>query len=85
MPLSGSMDHEIRPLTCQDEPILWEMLYYGLSSVGKNEPLSRDVVRRPEISRYVEGWGRIGDSWICCARQKKSDFAGRSLAPTPGG
>ena len=25
------MDYVIRPLTSQDEPILWEMLYYGLS------------------------------------------------------
>jgi len=56
------MDHEIRQLTHQDEPILWEILYYGLSSAGKDEPPSRDVVRRPEISRYVEGWGRVGDS-----------------------
>jgi hypothetical protein len=56
------MDHEIRQLTGQDEPILWEILFYGLSSAGKDELLSRDVVRRPEISRYVEGWGRVGDT-----------------------
>jgi ribosomal protein S18 acetylase RimI-like enzyme len=55
------MDHEIRPLTVDDEPILWEMLYCGLSSAGNHEQLSRDVVRRPEIARYVEGWGRVGD------------------------
>jgi GNAT superfamily N-acetyltransferase len=55
------MDYVIRQLTREDEPVLWEMLYYGLSSVGKNEPSSHDVVRRPENSRYVEGWGRAGD------------------------
>ena len=65
------MDHEIRPLTPQDEPILWEMLYYGLSSAGKNQPPSRDVVRHPEISRYVEGWGRAGDTGFV-AHDKKS-------------
>jgi len=55
------MDYLIRQLTREDEPVLWEMLYYGLSSAGKKEPSSRDVVRRPETSRYVEGWGRVGD------------------------
>ena len=76
------MDHEIRPLTRQDEPILWEILYYGLSSTAKNEQLSRDVVRRPEISRYVEGWGRMGDTGFVAHDKKKSGFAGRSLAST---
>ena len=56
------MDYVIRQLTRQDEPILWEMLYYGLSSGGKDEPPPRDVVHRPEIARYVEGWGRVGDT-----------------------
>ena len=65
------MDYVIRPLTRQDEPILWEMLYYGLSSAGKNQQASRDVVRRPEISRYVEGWGRVGDTGFV-AHDKKN-------------
>src|ERR1044071_4710435 len=65
------MDYVIRQLTCQDEPILWEMLYYGLSSAGKDEPPPRDVVRRPEIARYVEGWGRVGDTGFV-ARDKKN-------------
>ena len=58
------MDYVIRQLTPQDEPILWEMLYQGLSSAGKGEPLPRDVVRRPEVARYVEGWGRVGDTRV---------------------
>src|SRR4029079_3877786 len=74
--LSGSMDHEIRPLTPQDEPILWEILYYGLSSTAKNEQLSRDVVRRPEISRYVEGWGRGGDTGFVAHDKKNRSLLG---------
>ena len=66
------MDYVIRQLTYQDEPILWEMLYYGLSSAGKSEPPSRDVVRRPEISRYVEGWGRVGDAGFVAHDKKNS-------------
>ena len=65
------MDYVIRPLTRQDEPILWEMLHHGLSSPGKAEAPSREMVRRPEISRYVEGWGRTGDTGFV-AHDKKS-------------
>src|SRR6187399_2263166 len=81
--LSGSMDHEIRPLTRQDEPILWEILYYGLSSTAKNEQLSRDVVRRPEISRYVEGWGRIGDTGFVAHDKKNRALLGAAWLRRP--
>ena len=54
-------DYVIRPLTPQDEPILWEMLYHGLSEPAAPKPASRDILRRPEISKYVAGWGRPGD------------------------
>ena len=70
------MDYEIRQLTCQDEPILWEILYYGFSSSGKSEPPSRDVVRRPEISRYVEGWGRAGDTGFVAHDKKNRALLG---------
>ena len=70
------MDYVIRQLTCQDEPILWEMLHYGLSSAGESEPPSRDVVRRPEISRYVEGWGRVGDTGFVAHDKKNQALLG---------
>ena len=70
------MDCVIRQLTSEDEPVLWEMLYYGLSSAGKSEPLSHDVVRRPEISRYVEGWGRVGDTGFVAHDKKNQALLG---------
>src|SRR5207245_7373332 len=51
----------LRPLTPRDEPILWEILYHGLSEPAASKPASRDILRRPEISKYVAGWGRPGD------------------------
>jgi ribosomal protein S18 acetylase RimI-like enzyme len=56
------MDYVIRPLTPADEPILWEMLYLGLQTAEGETAPSRDIVRRPELARYVEGWGRTGDA-----------------------
>src|SRR6266480_2841094 len=54
------MDYVIRQLTSEDEPILWEMLYHGLSSPRKKQLPAREIVHRPEFSRYAEGWGRPG-------------------------
>jgi ribosomal protein S18 acetylase RimI-like enzyme len=56
------MDYVIRPLTPADEPILWEMLYLGLQTAEGETAPSRDIMRRPELARYVEGWGRPGDA-----------------------
>ncbi len=77
------MDYAIRQLTCQDEPILWEILYYGLSSAGKRELPSRDVVRRPEISRYVEGWGRVGDTGFVAHDKKNQALLGAAWLRRP--
>ena len=77
------MDYEIRSLTGQDEPILWEMLFYGLSSPGKTTPPSRDMVRRPEISRYVEGWGRIGDTGFVAHDKKNRSLLGAAWLRRP--
>lgn len=55
------MDYVIRPLTAEDEPILWEMLYQALQNAETGETPARDIVRQPEFARYVEGWGQAGD------------------------
>ena len=57
-----AMDYVIRPLTPADEPILWEMLYQALQKAEGETAPSRDIVRQPEFARYVEDWGRTGDT-----------------------
>lgn len=55
------MNYIIRRLTPQDEPFLWEMLYQAIY-VSQGEPAPpRDIVRLPELARYVQGWGGKGD------------------------
>lgn len=76
------MDYVIRPLTDQDELILWEMVCYGLSSAG-NEPASRDVVRRPEIARYVQDWGRLGDTGFVAHDKKNLSLLGAAWLRCP--
>ena len=56
----AAVDYTIRPLTSEDENILWEMLYHAVAAKPGDTP-SRDVVQQPELARYVAGWGRDGD------------------------
>jgi ribosomal protein S18 acetylase RimI-like enzyme len=69
------MDYAIRQLTKEDEPILWEMVYHGLPSVGEKQP-SPEIVHRPEFSRYVEGWGRAGDTGFVAHHKKDGTLLG---------
>ena len=70
------MDYVIRQLTSEDEPILWEMLYHGLSSPRKKQLPPREIVHRPEFSRYVEGWGRAGDTGFVAHHEKDGSLIG---------
>ena len=39
-----------------DEPLLWTMLYHAIHVPSGATPPPADVVREPELARYVEGW-----------------------------
>jgi ribosomal protein S18 acetylase RimI-like enzyme len=54
------MDYVIRPLTASDQDLLWDMLFAALHT-SEDAP-SRDILQQPEYARYVEGWGRAGDT-----------------------
>src|SRR5689334_13819642 len=56
------MDYVIRPLTPQDESVLWDMVYLGLQGRGDPSAPSREALKAPEFARYVEQWGRPGDA-----------------------
>ncbi|HEV2665385.1 MAG TPA: GNAT family N-acetyltransferase [Blastocatellia bacterium] len=65
--MNGASDIIIRSLTAADEPFLWETLYQALYVPEGADPFPRDVVRLPEISRYVDGWGRLDDQGFVAA------------------
>lgn len=54
----------LRPLTPDDEPFLWEMLYHAIYVPAGEAAPSREVVLEPELARYVGGWGRAGDCGV---------------------
>ena len=70
------MSYMIRPLSTDDEPILWEMLYQGLSSGGEKADPPREIVQRPEHARYVQDWGRAGDTGFVAQDEKDNSVLG---------
>ena len=77
------MDYTIRPLTADDEATLWEMLYFALQREGQTP--ARDVVRRPELARYVEGWGREGDRGFLARQSDNGPVLGAAWLRLPVG
>jgi len=51
----------LREALASDEPFLWEMLYHSLYVPAGGTPFSRDILSKPEIANYLQGWGRSGD------------------------
>jgi ribosomal protein S18 acetylase RimI-like enzyme len=70
------MEFVIRPLTSADEPLLWKMLYEGLRTAEDDVGLAPDLVRRPELARHVEGWGRSGDVGFVAWDAENEDAVG---------
>jgi ribosomal protein S18 acetylase RimI-like enzyme len=79
------MDYVIRPLTAADEPILWEMLYQALHQAESEVEPPREIVRKPEFARYVEGWGRTGDvGFVAHDAQEKEPLGAVWFRPPAG-
>ncbi|MEB3177766.1 MAG: GNAT family N-acetyltransferase [Nostocaceae cyanobacterium] len=58
------VEYKIREVNEDDVPFLWDMLYeichtHWLRD-GK-EPPAREILQKPELAKYVQGWGRLGD------------------------
>ena len=75
-------DYELRPLTSSDEPLLWEMLYQALSPPGVEAP-AREIIQRPEYSRFVEGWGSPTDRGYVAHDKNEGTLLGAVWLRTP--
>jgi ribosomal protein S18 acetylase RimI-like enzyme len=83
--MSGDAVYHIRPATPEDEPFLWEMLYQSLYVAEGAAPFPREVVRQPELARYVEGWGRAGDLGFVAAEAGSNLSVGAVWSRLPNG
>ncbi|HEY9801095.1 MAG TPA: GNAT family N-acetyltransferase [Leptolyngbyaceae cyanobacterium] len=55
------MDYVIRPLTQQDEPFLWQILYEAAHLAEEGNMTVQDAMNHPELIKYVKDWGLKGD------------------------
>ncbi|MCC5618340.1 GNAT family N-acetyltransferase [Nostoc sp. CHAB 5836] len=56
------MDYSIRPLTQEDEPFLWEMLYEAAHMIEEGNLTVQDAKNNPDLAKYVKNWGCKDDS-----------------------
>ena len=77
------MDYVIRRLTPEDEPVLWEMAYQGTRSAEEEDALPAHISRPPALARYVEGWGRPGDTGFIAHDGKEGKPIGAVWLRTP--
>ncbi|NJO40286.1 MAG: GNAT family N-acetyltransferase [Cyanobacteria bacterium CRU_2_1] len=61
------MNYEVRALTDQDEPIVWEMLMYAAQ-----EPSLQAVQAQDCLTHYAADWGRTGDMGFVACTEKQS-------------
>jgi len=59
--LENALNLQIRPLTHSDQAFLWECLYFAIH-VPLGTPLpGLDILKSPDLSKYVADWGRDTD------------------------
>ena len=61
MPTTSLPAVSIRPLTREDQPFLWRMLYQALYVPQGADPPPPETLQRPELRRYVQEWGQPED------------------------
>lgn len=68
----------VRPATADDLPFMWEMLYEAVHWPPENpepKPSREEIFAIPEMSHYLEGWGRPDDVGFIA----EDDVSGRRL------
>ena len=64
--------YDMRPLLPSDEAFLREMLYVGLYVREGQEAFSKDIVDKPELSKYYQDWGRPLDLGFVLLHEEKA-------------
>jgi ribosomal protein S18 acetylase RimI-like enzyme len=61
----------MRPLRQDDEPFLWDMLYYAAHMHEDGEITAEAAKHLPELQKYVQGWGRQMDVGVLALHPSK--------------
>lgn len=69
----------IRYAGTEDVPFLWDMLYASMFTPEGEAPLPRTTLQLPEISKYMNDWGRDGDIGFIAAADDGSRIGSVTL------
>jgi ribosomal protein S18 acetylase RimI-like enzyme len=58
------MQFSIRPVTQDDVPFLWDMVYYASRMPEEGATSSEAAKHEPHVNIYVDEWGRCGDCGV---------------------
>ncbi len=58
------MDYSLRPVSRDDIPFLWDMLYYAAHKAEEGVTSSDALHDDPRLNMWVTDWGRAGDCGI---------------------
>lgn len=58
---------EIRPLKQEEIPLLEEFLYQAIFIPPGLEPLSRSILKEPDLEMYIKDFGKQPDDWALVA------------------
>ncbi|HEU5140546.1 MAG TPA: GNAT family N-acetyltransferase [Bacillales bacterium] len=64
------MDYFIRPYEKEDIPFLWEMLYQSIHIPEGKETPGREILKNPDIEKYLKDWGKKTDHALVAADQE---------------
>lgn len=68
--------YHTRPIETSDVPFLWESLYHCIYvPEGKNKP-PKEILNNPDIAKYVEDWGYVGDEGFIAALEENQQPIG---------
>ena len=68
--------YTIRPLTPEDQPILWKMLYYAIHVPEDGTPPEREIVHHPALAKYVRDWGGASDLGFAAVKKETQQPVG---------
>lgn len=75
------MKYELRAAVSDDQPFLWQMLYYAAHMDESGEP-PESARANPELAPYVEGFGRRGDLGVIALESATGAPAGAAWIRT---
>lgn len=65
-----------RPVTSNDIPFLWEMLFHAARMSEDGETSPEAAKDDPHLNMYVHEWGRHGDIGVIASSQENSRNVG---------